>query len=209
MRMKDQAVRLPMTTTICNDDMDALANLFVAASDRPAHLSHMKIEDLCAFARVLLVTDGTVTHMLRAHFREPINVEVLSHDLQPLEAAEPWLQAKPGDEILLRKVALIGARTGQTYCLATSRIALERISPDMRADIVSMQRSLGSVLLANFSENRRELLWFGRAQNGESQLEEGHINTQGQPLERAYRVISGGVPIMMISETFAPSILNQ
>jgi len=207
--MKNQPVRLPVTTTICNDDMDALASLFVATSERPAHLNPVKIEDLCAFARVLLVTDGTVTHMLRAHFREPINVEVLSHDLQPLEAAKPWLQTKPGDEILLRKVALIGARTGRTYCLATSWIALERISPDMRADIVNMQRSLGSVLLANFSENRRELLWFGRAQNGESQLEEGHTNIQGQILERAYRVISGGVPIMMISETFAPSILNQ
>ena len=187
-----------MATTIRNDDMDALANLFVAASDRPAHLNLIKIEDLCAFARVLLVTDGTVTHMLRAHFREPINVKVLSHDLQTLEAAEPWLQAKPGDKILLRKVALIGASTGRTYCFATSGIALERLSPDMRADIVSMQQSLGSVLLANFSENRRELLWYGETQK-----------TQGQTLERAYRVISGGVPIMMITETFAPSILNQ
>jgi len=198
-----------MTTTICNDDMDALANLFVATSDRPAHLSHIKIEDLCAFARVLLVTDGTVTHMLRAHFREPINVRVLSHDLQSLEAPEPWLKAKTGDEILLRKVALIGARTGRTYCLATSWIALERISPDMRADIVGMQQSLGSVLLANFSENRRELLWYGRTQNSERQFEGGSTKTQGQTLERAYRVISGGMPIMMISETFAPSILNQ
>ena len=127
MRFKDQPVRLPMTTTICNDDMEALANLFVAVSDRPAHLSYIKIEDLCAFARILLVTDGTVTHMLRAHFREPINVKVLSHDLQTLEAADPWLQAKPGDEILLRKVALIGAKTGHTYCLASSWIALERL----------------------------------------------------------------------------------
>jgi len=162
-----------------------------------------------SFARVLLVTDGTVTHMLRAHFREPINVKVLSHDFQSLEAPEPWLQAKAGDEILLRKVALIGARTGRTYCLAKSWIALERLSPDMRADIDSMQRSLGRVLLANFSENRRELLWFGRTQNGASQFEEGSTETQGQTLERTYRVISGGVPIMMITEAFAPSILKQ
>jgi len=189
-----------MTTTICNDDMDALARLFVAASDRPAHLSLIRIADLCTFARVLLVTDGTVTHMLRAHFHEPINVNVLSHDLQTLEAAEPWLQAKTGDESLLRKVALIGARTGRTYCFATSWIALERLSPDMRADVVSMQQSLGDVLLSNFSENRRELLWCGSTQDGESQF---------QNLERAYRVISGGVPIMMIAETFTPVILNQ
>jgi len=197
-----------MTTTICNDDMGPLANLFVAASDRPAHLDLVKIEDLCAFARVLLVTDGTVTHMLRAHFREPVDVKVLSHDLQSLEAPEPWLQAKPGDEILLRKVALIGARTGRTYCFAKSWIALERLSPNMRADVVGMQRSLGSVLLANFSENRRELLWYGRAQNGQSQFEEGSTKTQDPTLERAYRVISGGAPIMMIAETFAPSIFK-
>ena len=195
-----------MATKICDDGMDALADLFVATNDRPAHLSPVQIEDLSAFARVLLVADGTVTHMLRAHFREPINVEVLSHDFQSLEAPIPWLQANIGDEILLRKVELIGATTGRVYCLATSWIALERISPDMRDAIVTQRQSIGSVLLSHFNENRRELLWCGRVQNDENSFETDSAETQGQTLERAYRVISGGVPLMIIAETFAPSI---
>lgn len=185
-----------MTATICNDDMDALADLFVANQDRPSHLDTVAVENLGAFARVLLVTDGTVTHMLRAHFREPINVEVRSHDFQNLEQPNPWLKAKSGDEILIRKVALIGATTGKTYCHATSWIALERLSSDMRDDIVKMRRSIGNVLLANFSENRRELLWYGETKEERS-------------LERAYRVISGGLPLMIIAETFTPTIYVQ
>jgi chorismate-pyruvate lyase len=185
-----------MMTTICNDDMGALVDLFIADHDRPDHLDAVAVENLEAFARVLLVTDGTVTHMLRAHFREPINVEVLNHDFQNLEHTNPWLEAKVGDDILKRKVALIGASTGHVYCHATSWIALERLSNGMREDIIKMRRSIGNVLLANFSENRRELLWCGQTK-------------QDQFLERAYRVISGGVPLMIIAETFGPAISRQ
>ena len=190
-----------MNTTIRDDDLGSLSDLFVASHDRPQHLQSLTPEDLPAFARVLLVTDGTVTHMLRAHYREPIHVDVLDHTFEVLSEPLPWLQASTGDEILIRKVALKGARSGTIYCQATSWIALERLTPQMREDIIQMRRSIGHVLLANFSENRRELLWYGAA-NTSSKASEG----EPLPLERAYRVISQEHPLMIISETFAPLI---
>lgn len=193
-----------MNTTIRDEDLGSLGDLFVASGDRPPHLSSLAADELPAFARVLLVTDGTVTHMLRAHFREPIHVEVLDHTFEPLSAPLPWLEAAKGDEILIRKVALKGAGTNTIYCQATSWIALERLSPQMRDDITQMRRSIGHVLLANFSENRRELLWYGAAPK--DPLSDG---TKAQPLERAYRVISQERPLMIISETFAPLISGE
>lgn len=191
-----------MSTTIRDEDLGSLKDLFRAMKDRPAHLDDMNPESLPAFARVLLVTDGTVTHMLRAHFREAIHVDVLSQELESLADPVPWLEADKGEDILVRKVALKGASTGTPYARATSWIALGRLSPQMKSDIVELRRSIGHVLLANFSENRREMLWFGGAAT------EGTAG-QSRSLERAYRVIAGGKPLMIIAETFSPEITRQ
>lgn len=182
-----------MDIKICDDDLHALDDLFVAEEDRPSHLEAIKPGTLPAFARVLLVTDGTVTHMLRAHFREPVEVRVEAHNFTTLEQDLVWLEASKGREILIRDVTLTGKASGRLFARARSHIALDRLSPEMREDIVTMRRSIGNVLLANFSENRRELLWRG--------LNEGS-------LERTYRVIAGGKPLMIITETFAPLILD-
>lgn len=182
-----------MSQKTCDDDLHALSDLFVAEHERPSHLKAIEPDTLPAFARVLLVTDGTVTHMLRAHFREPVAVTVEAHNFTTLEDDLPWLGAAKGREILIRDVTLTGETSERLFARARSHIALDRLPPEMREDIVTMRRSIGNVLLANFSENRRELLWHG--------LNDGR-------LERTYRVIAGGKPLMIITETFAPLILD-
>lgn len=194
-----------MAIKTCDDDMGALGDLFVAMDACPGHLNPAIADSLAPFARVLLVTDGTVTHMLRAHYREPIEVQVLGHQEDRLLEEDPHLEAPAGEQILVRDVALKGATSGQLFCRATSRILLGRMPEGMRDDIVSMRRSLGHVLLAHFSENRRELLWYG------TYAEPGSLFSDqkgGQVLERAYRVISLQRPVMVITEVFAPFVLR-
>lgn len=192
-----------MSIKTCDDDLGALSDLFVAQDARPDHLSSIEPDTLPAFARVLLVTDGTVTHMLRAHFREPVEVRVEAHDFVTLEAGDRWLDAARGAEILIRDVVLVGEKSRRLFARARSRIALDRLSPDMREDIVAMRRSIGNVLLARFSENRRELMWYGLGGADPERMESGP-----RTLERTYRVIAGGTPLMIITETFAPLILD-
>lgn len=194
-----------MAIKACDDDMGALSDLFVAEAARPAHLTPALINELAPIARVLLVTDGTVTHMLRAHYREPVEVHVLAHTQQQLEQDDRHLELAKGEEILVRDVALVGAASGTVFCRARSLIVLKRMPAGMRDDIVSMRRSLGHVLLANFSENRRELLWHGTYNEPGDLFPETPNETV---LERAYRVISNKQPLMIITEIFAPCILQ-
>lgn len=188
-----------MSIKTCDDDLDTLGDLFIAEEARPDHLAPVEPDALPAFARVLLVTDGTVTHMLRAHFREPVEVRVEAHEFVVTEDAKPtnhqWLETPDGGDILIRDVVLVGETSGRLFARARSWIALDRLTPEMREDIIAMRRSIGNVLLAHFSENRRELLWHGL--------------TQEKTLERTYRVIAGGKPLMVITETFAPLILEK
>lgn len=188
-----------MSIKTCDDDLDTLGDLFIAEDARPEHLTPVEPDALPAFARVLLVTDGTVTHMLRAHFREPVEVRVEAHEFVGAGDARPtnheWLDTPDGADILIRDVVLVGETSGRLFARARSWIALDRLAPEMREDIIAMRRSIGNVLLAHFSENRRELLWHGL--------------TQEKTLERTYRVIAGGKPLMVITETFAPLILKS
>lgn len=182
-------------TRTCDDTLATLGDLFIAAEARPDHLSPIEPGALPPFARVLLITDGTVTHMLRAHFGEPIEVHVEAHDFTAPAEGNRWLGAPGGAQVLVRDVILTGATSGRLFARARSHIALDRLTPQMREDITAMRRSIGNVLLAHFSENRRELLWHGLTRRG--------------CLERTYRVIAGGRPLMVITETFEPLVLAE
>jgi chorismate-pyruvate lyase len=184
-----------MSTATRDDPLATLGDLFIAQSERPDHLTPVDPATLPAFARVLLITDGTVTHMLRAHFCEPVEVRVEAHDFTAPTEDDPWLGTPEGAQILVRDVTLSGASSGRLFARARSHIALDRLTPQMREDITTMRRSIGNVLLAHFSENRRELLWQGLTPRG--------------CLERTYRVIAGGKPLMVITETFEPLIQDE
>lgn len=185
--------KINMSTATRDDSLATLGDLFIAPEGRPNYLTPVEPGALAAFARVLLITDGTVTHMLRAHFGEPVEVSVEAHDFTAPAQGNPWLGTLPGGEVLVRDVTLSGASSGRLFARARSHIALDRMTPEMREDITTMRRSIGNVLLAHFSENRRELLWHGLTGHG--------------CLERTYRVIAGGEPLMVITETFEPLIL--
>lgn len=196
-----------MSIKTCDDDLTTLGDLFIAEDARPDHLTPALPDALPAFARVLLVTDGTVTHMLRAHFREPVEVRVEGHEFVVAGnggfATQKWLETPDGTDILIRDVVLVGETSGRLFARARSFIALDRLAPEMCEDIIAMRRSIGNVLLAHFSENRRELLWHGLRQD------ERENEASEQTLERTYRVIAGGKPLMVITETFAPLILEN
>lgn len=197
-----------MSIKTCDDDLDTLGDLFIAEDARPDHLNAVEPDALPAFARVLLVTDGTVTHMLRAHFREPVEVRVEAHDFVTASKDHKWLETPDGADVLVRDVVLVGEASGRLFARARSFIALDRLTPDMREDIVTMRRSIGNVLLAHFSENRRELLWHGTAA-ANPDFFPASGKTGHDTLERTYRVITGNRPLMVITETFAPLILEE
>ena len=185
----------------CGDAAPAHTSIYVAQSDRPHRLKPVDAESLRPFHRALLVMDGTLTHFVEAFHREALTTTGLSQDVAPLTAYDRWLDAPPGLEVLQRQAILTGARTGALYAYAESRIATDRMPPCLRGAIEGSGELLGRIMRACRAETYRELLWHGVESPCElpAALSE-HIGTRF--LTRAYQVIAGGRPFMVITEKF-------
>lgn len=169
---------------------DPIAEAFVAQSDCPAELTPIDPALLSPFQRALLVIDGTVTRFIEAYRGEPLNIELLDQHEEKLTAANRWLEASRGDSVVHRRVLLRGLHTGRSYASAESLLHLQRVAPDLIAELADEPRGLGKVIVDRDLETRRECLWYG-VEHGDEMF-----------LTRSYRVIAGGLPLMLITERF-------
>ena len=103
--------------------------------------------------RIVLTTDGTVTDILEAYFRERMVVVALHQELiasgaltAPHQAA---LRFAPGDEgqALIREILLRGEISDSCHLYATSAIAIDRLPPEMRAQLLELKQPIGQLLL--------------------------------------------------------------
>ena len=125
------AATADMTTILADSGTKNLSQYLSGLSENGS------IKTGCSYA---FATDGTVTHMLRAHFREPVEVRVEAHDFTTLdEDALPWLEASKGREILV----LYCPRREATYKVSA-------ITPDDER-IEQIQNELAGLLYANAS----------------------------------------------------------
>lgn len=176
-----------------------MEDLFIAQGQKPAGLQPVVWAELEPIQRVLLVADGTVTHLLEAHALEPIDIVVLGQQSRRLDVEHPWLVAAPGTEVYERQVVLCGRRSAVIYLYAVSTIAMDRIPVEVARGLEQKHEGIGQLLLRSGLESRRERLWHGVEQL-DSPPEP--IRGWGEVLSRAYRIISGGRPLMLIEEKF-------
>lgn len=180
---------------------DPTDGLFVAQFDRPADLEAVEVASLSPMHRALMVIDGTVTKFLEAYTMEPIKVTTLGQAVQTLDGGQEWLEVKAGGEVLARHVTLTGADSQSLYAYAVSLTNPAAIPRDIRAAMEIQGGSVGRILLSSRVEQRREVLWYGRESPGSlpASLQGKH---RGDLLTRAYRIITGGRPVIMIIEKF-------
>ena len=175
-----------------------LEDLFIAQGQRPAGLESVKWTELDAIQRFLLTADGTVTQLIEAYLSQPIEIVVLGQQIRQLEHDDPWLVAASGTEVCERQVLLCG-RDRVAYLHAVSSIVMDRVSAEVASGLKQQNESIGRLLLQCGVESRRERLWFG-----EERLDAPPepIRDWSEVLSRAYRIVSGGRPIMLIEERF-------
>lgn len=150
--------------------------------------------------RTLLVTDGTVTKLLEAYFWEPINVVTQKLEVDSLEQSLPWLQAAPGEQILLRDVELRGAHSGRLYASAFSVVRLIAFEKALVDALCQGEIGLGVLIRDSGLESFRELLELTAFSDtaGISATDDiRQLRTQ-----RSYRIIAGGTPAILITECF-------
>lgn len=151
--------------------------------------------------RILLTTDGTVTHILEAFTGEPMEVVKLFQTVGPWDRSDSALDLTAEDIVIRRAIVLRGQWSKRNILYGDSIIAHERVGPEVRAGLLSTDRPIGKLLFENHVETFREILAWGEEPAGTCA---DHIGIQptAPVLFRTYRIMSGNRPIMLITERF-------
>jgi chorismate-pyruvate lyase len=174
---------------------------YVAQARAPAQLKPVDLRALTPYHRALLAMDGTLTHFVEAFHGEPLNGVAIRHKTARLAAYDEWLEAPPGIPVVERKAALTGAVSSRLYAYAESRIVTDRLPPCLRGAIDGSGELLGRIMRACRVETFREMLWYGLEYPVELP-ETLSAQTATQFLTRAYQIVAGGRPLMVITEKF-------
>ena len=146
------------------------------------------------FLRVLLTTDGTVTHLLEAYFQESVAARPHRQTIEPLAHAEPELGVERGGEVLTRGVTLCGKDSATVYARADSLVLLEALPSALAEGLRRGRLGIGELLRDERLESYREITAMGRG--------EGHY-------WRRYRIFIGGRPAMLITEQFPTEVYSR
>ena len=140
---------------------------------------------LSAVERLLLVCDGTVTHMLEALTREPVDVIVLDQDCEA--------------GVLDRRVRL-ETTTGRPLLWARSTIDLDKLDESVGEWLLQEEFGIGNALRKADVETRRSLHGVTIQEPDKASFPEFVPDSAGTLLARTYRVYESEVPIMTIRE---------
>jgi chorismate-pyruvate lyase len=158
-------------------------------------------EELGLLQRILLTTDGNVGRILESYAGEAIVAVKLDQAVSPGGDACPALELEPDEERLTRRVLLCGGQTGRTLLYAETIVAASRLQPLMRAGLLSTAEPIGRLLTAARLETYRDILSSGVTRDARVAAHFG-IADNDDLFVRTYRIISGGHPIMLITEMF-------
>jgi chorismate-pyruvate lyase len=178
-----------------------LEDLFIAQGQKPAGLQPVDLAALQPIQRVLLVADGTMTHMIEVLALEPMEVLLIAQEIRRLRVENPWLAVAGEIELCEREVVLRGAQSGTPHIYATATIAMDRVPAEVARCIERGNESIGRALLQSGIEYRRERLWYG-IEYPDSLPEPVQSWAAGGVLSRTYRIVAGGRPLMLIDEKF-------
>lgn len=151
--------------------------------------------------RILLVTDGTVTHLLETFAGERICVIKLRQSIDQGGRGVDELEVSDRHQVLHREVLLVGCTTRRAFLYAASQIVPDRLDPAVRQGLLESSKPIGYLLEESRTETYRQIL-DARREPAASCASYFGIDAAAEVLTRTYRVFAGGRPIMLITETF-------
>lgn len=170
--------------------------------------SHIDPSSLSTFQRILLTTDGTVTHMLEAYLFEQIQVVKLSEQLISVSQDIPQMELTKGTNVIVRKVFLKGKISRRNFIYAESIVAPERLDESFRRELLETKTPIGKIWLEQRVETFKEIVDSGKEPaNGLS--DDFNIDPKENVLFRTYCVFTNRKPTMMITEKFPESYFRR
>ena len=155
----------------------------------------VEFASLPPFLRVLLSTDGTVTKSLESFFWEPVSVANVEQKEIVLKESLPFLGASKGQNVISRKVSLIGEQSELTFAFAQSYICLDKIPETVREDLSVGKLGIGELLRECGLETYRDIVDIGQS-----------ISESGELIWRTYLIVIDHQPVIQITESFPLSV---
>jgi len=178
---------------------------FALQDSRPAHLGDIDLAEMEPFLRGLLFTDGTVTRTLEVQTLSRVSVEVTDQtDTALTDLVAGHLEVPAGTESVRRRVLIGTEESTAPLIWAESHILPSRLPSGFLSVLQGAPDGIGESLQRVELESWREMLWFGV----DSHPGWSGMDSHASPpvITRLYRVITGGLPALLISESFAVTL---
>jgi chorismate-pyruvate lyase len=174
----------------------------MSAIDLFERLRGIDAGQLAPLQRILLITDGTLTEILEAHFLERIELVKLSERLLTFDDGSAPFAVELGETVLERKINLRGAPSGTRYVYAESLIFVDRLEPSFRSELLETNIPLGRLWRHHRLETYKQIVSIESRPAHEISV---HLDcAEDLPiLARAYDVFSDRRQVMRISEYFS------
>lgn len=157
--------------------------------------------DLPLSARLLLITDGTVTELLEALVGEPLKIGWRNQVRTGLKNHPDAQEMHNISECLERAIALQGESTSVRWLYAESVIYHQLLPPEAQEMLVEDKIPIGTVLREQTSDNHRKIVDCGHETNRRAADILG-LESDYNFLYRNYDVHVGPNRIMNITEWF-------
>lgn len=159
------------------------------------------LADLSLVQRVLLATDGTVTHILEAYAGERMSLVKLAHEMLVDPAQRAGLDVDDDEQALRRVILLRGSQSGTTFIHAESVMLLDRLHPVVADGLLNTDTPIGKLMWKCRAETFREVLSAWVEPAGGIGAHFG-LEPSAPLVARTYQIIEGGQPIARITERF-------
>jgi len=152
--------------------------------------------------RLLLMTDGSVTTLLEVLTGKPVVVKTLLQQVVRADTERAAaLGVEEGDNINYRVVVLKNDDDDRPLIYAESYTPIARVQKEFRHDLMKADIPIGRILSQRRIESRREIRSVAAISNDELSDLFG-VPDNVPLLSRTYDIISHGMVLMRIIETF-------
>ncbi|MBV8665384.1 MAG: DUF98 domain-containing protein [Burkholderiaceae bacterium] len=153
---------------------------------------------LSLFQKILLTTDGSVTHLLALYAGEKISVHKIEQFIGQGDAPAE-MQCAPDARLLHRKIMLVDSKRKHVY--AESTFVFERFSQTIQTKLLETDTPIGTLWKQEKVEMYREIIDI-RVEHCATVAEHFGLPADTQLLSRSYLLHQGGLPLGVITEKF-------
>jgi chorismate-pyruvate lyase len=173
-----------------------------AGEEPPAHRNDdSALDDIGLVQRLLLATDGTLTHILEAYLGERVSLVKLHQSLVTDPVDRDRHELDDGERALHRVILLQGSGTRATCVFADSLMLLDRLHPLVADGLLETDTPIGKLLWKCRTETFREITDVWERHDDDIAAHFG-LGATDPLVSRKYQIVEGGRPIAIITETF-------